>query len=285
MLALGESDRRNDREFRFEKREFDYLAALVRKNTGIVLADHKQDMVYSRLVRRLRELGLDSFQTYCEYLERPEGAVELGKLINAITTNLTRFFREPHHFEHLAETTKKAVSDLKGRGRYRIWSAGCSSGEEPYSIAITMSEHCNGMLGHDFRILATDLDTDMVARGHNGRYLAKDAGGLTKGQMSRWATFDKASGEITMKPELREMIAFKQLNLLGPWPMKGKFNAIFCRNVMIYFDGPTKSRLLTRYHESLVPGGWLYIGHSETILEERHLFEPMGRTIYKKVGS
>lgn len=284
MLASVETNQRTDREFRFEKSDFDYLADLVRRNTGIVLADHKQDMVYSRLVRRLRELGLSTFKAYCELLEQPGGSAELGKLINAITTNLTRFFREGHHFEHLAQTTRDHLAKTRGRSRFRIWSAGCSSGEEPYSIAMTMGEYCEALRHHDFRILASDLDTDMVARGSAGRYMLKDADGLSKGQVTRWTTPVRGTGEIQMKPALREMIVFKQLNLLGPWPMRGKFNVIFCRNVMIYFDGPTKARLLERYHDALVPGGWLYIGHSETILEQRHLFEPMGKTIYRKAG-
>jgi chemotaxis protein methyltransferase CheR len=273
------------REFRFRKQEFRYLADLVKDQTGIVLADHKMNMVYSRLVRRLRALQLDSFETYCGLLEGDAAGDELGLFINAITTNLTRFFREPHHFEHLAEKMREQFDDAPIATRIRIWSAGCSSGEEPYSIAMTMAESLKRLSSCDFRILATDLDTSMVDHASAGQYQLSHSEGLSKARLAKWAVQERDQNTFTIKPGLRDRITFKQLNLLHGWPMKGQFDAIFCRNVMIYFDGPTKERLLARFYDQLVPGGWLYIGHSETILDQRDRLIPRGKTIYQKAVS
>ncbi|WP_417688312.1 CheR family methyltransferase [Roseibium sp.] len=273
-----------EREFRFNDKEFRYLAGVVKDHAGIVLADHKKDMVYSRLARRLRALKLSSFEDYCALLESEGAADEMGMFINAITTNLTRFFREPHHFEHLAEVMPRKFQNAPTATRIRIWSAGCSSGEEPYSIAMTMAECLPRLAAYDFRILATDLDTSMVAHAARGVYRMSDADGLSKTRIGKWTLRERAADSIAMNPVLKERITFKHLNLLRDWPMKGKFDVIFCRNVMIYFDGPTKDRLLRRLSDHLVPGGWLYIGHSETILDQQscHLV-PRGKTIYEKV--
>ncbi|WP_417671633.1 CheR family methyltransferase [Roseibium sp.] len=274
-----------EREFHLDDKEFRYLADLVKKQTGIVLADHKKNMVYSRLVRRLRALQLAGFDEYCALLESKRSNHEMGMFINAITTNLTRFFREPHHFDHLAEQLKTQFEDAPTATRIRIWSAGCSSGEEPYSIAMTAADSLPRLAAFDFRILATDLDTSMVSHASAGRYELRDSDGLSKVHLAKWTMRERGGNGFTVKPGLRERITFKQLNLLHEWPMKGKFDAIFCRNVMIYFDGPTKDRLLDRFADMLAPGGWLYIGHSETILEQRDRFTPMGKTIYRKAGS
>ncbi|WP_153770466.1 protein-glutamate O-methyltransferase CheR [Labrenzia sp. CE80] len=280
MLAAAAQEA--DREFSFNEQEFRYLADLVKTKTGIVLADHKKNMVYSRLTRRLRALKLESFEAYCSFLESGDCEDEMGMFINAITTNLTRFFREPHHFDHLAEKMAEQFENAPTATRIRIWSAGCSSGEEPYSIAMTMAESLKRLSAYNFRILATDLDTSMVANATAGRYRLQDAEGISKAQLAKWTIQDRGRNEMTIKQGLRDLITFKQLNLLHDWPMKGQFDVIFCRNVMIYFDGPTKDRLLKRFHSCLAPGGWLYIGHSETILDQRDQLIPMGKTIYRK---
>ncbi len=282
MTALAFVEDR--REFAFTTEDFNFLAGLVRASTGIVLADHKANMVYSRLARRLRELGLTAFEDYCAVLKGPGRDEEIGFLINAITTNLTRFFREPHHFEHLATKVLPAFAKARSGTRLRLWSAGCSSGEEPYSIAMTLADTLPNLPALDARILATDLDTSMIARAREGVYPASSVADLDTGRRDRWMVPASTRGSYSIDASLRDRITFNKLNLLGPWPMNGRFDAIFCRNVMIYFDGPTKDELVGRFADLLAPGGWLYIGHSETILDQRSVFEPVGRTIYRKVG-
>jgi len=276
-----------EKEFPFTLNEFRFLSALVYDRAGIVLKDHKMNMVYSRLARRLRELGLETFSDYCALLKNDPGGAEIGVLINAITTNLTRFFREPHHFDHLARTVVPEMEEnarRTGRNRLRIWSAGCSSGEEPYTIAMVLSGHFPRLANWNAKILATDLDTTMVAKGQRGVYPAKDMEGMPHGYHKRFFSAGADKSSATADDALKNLIAFKQLNLLGSWPMKGPFDAIFCRNVMIYFDEPTKARLIRRFAAMLRPGGWLYIGHSETMQDGADAFEFQGRTIYRRRG-
>ena len=280
MAALNTLPER--REFPFTLREYRRLAAFIHGRTGITLPDHKINMVYSRLTRRLRELGFSTFAEYCDYYSSPEGEAEIEYLINALTTNLTKFFREAHHFDHFAANLLADLSTdgVQGRTRLRVWSAGCSTGEEPYSIAMTYLE-ASARARCDMKILATDIDSSVVARGAAGRYAAPAVAELGKGR--RYRHFTAAGGnDWQVRPELRQLIAFKQLNLLDPWPMKGPLDAIFCRNVMIYFDNPTKALLVQRFADLLAPGGWLYIGHSETILDQKTAFRLRGPTIYQK---
>jgi len=272
------------REFPFTVEDFGFLARLVYENSGIVLSEHKANMVYSRLARRLRELRLDSFQAYCARLRGPSGEEELGALINAITTNLTRFFRERHHFEHLAREVLPAFAAAPKGTRLRLWSAGCSSGEEPYSIAMTMNECLPNLPRLDARILATDLDTAMVAKARAAVYPAASLEDIDGERRERWFSPLANRAGWSVDAALRARITFKTLNLLAPWPMQGRFDAIFCRNVMIYFDALTKDELIERFADCLNPGGWLYVGHSETLLDQRRVFVPVGRTIYRKAG-
>lgn len=277
-----------DLESSFSEKEFDYFAALVYEKSGIVLGRHKKNMMYTRLVRRVRDLRLPSFPAYCAYVQGPEGPDEIGALINAMTTNLTRFFREDHHFDYLRSTIVPdciARARSPGDRRFRVWSAGCSSGEEPYSIAITLQKAFPALRQWDARILATDLDTNMVARGAAGIYPRESVEELPAGL--RNGQFEPVSGQsdkLRVMPGLRDLITFKPLNLLQSWPISGPFDAIFCRNVMIYFDGPTKARLVQRLTELLRPGGWLLIGHSETLLDHQAQLKLVGRTIYRKGG-
>lgn len=273
----------SSREFAFDEREFRYLAGLANKRTGIVLAEGKKDMVYSRLVRRLRALKLESFTSYCELLAGPEGEEEIGNLINAITTNLTSFFREKHHFDHLRDAVFSPLAAANPRGgRLRVWSAGCSAGMEPYSISMVMRVAIPDLTKWDARILATDIDTAMLDTGRTGRYAPEQLSNIPR-EYQHEVTTDK-DGYLLMGEAVREPIAFKPLNLLEAWPMQGPFDAIFCRNVVIYFDKPTQKKLFARMASLLKPQGWLYIGHSENLMHVSDAFELVGRTIYRKLS-
>lgn len=276
-------------EFSFTDADFTKLRELVYERTGIVLKDHKRNMVYGRLARRLRNLGLKSFKDYRKFIAGPSGEGEIGDLVNAITTNLTKFYREPHHFDHLEKTALRDANERVRSGkqkRIRIWSAGCSSGEEPYTIAMTMRMALPGVEQMDAKILATDLDTNMIGRGREARYKLVDVEGIPQPMRKKFvdSKSQSADGMAVMSDSVRRLITFKQLNLLGNWPMSGPFDAIFCRNVMIYFDLPTKSRLVERFAGMLRPGGWLYVGHSETLTFARESFESTGRTVYRRLG-
>lgn len=269
------------REFSFSDKEFRFLADLANQRTGIVLAAHKKDMVYSRLVRRLRVLKLKSFADYCDLMQRDEGSDEIGNLVNAITTNLTSFFREAHHFEHLKDQVLAPLAAAKSK-RLRIWSAGCSAGMEPYSIAMTVKSAFKDLRGLDARILATDIDTNMLNRGIKGEYAEEQYKNIPP-EYRDDVTQNKKEETILMSDALMQLIAFKPLNLLESWPMKGPFDAVFCRNVVIYFDKPTQTKLFNRIADLMKPGGWLYIGHSENLFKVCDRFELVGRTIYRKL--
>lgn len=272
-------------EFTLSDDDFTKLSTFVRTRTGIVLNERKRDLVYSRLVRRLRALRLDSFAAYCDYLEGPDGDQEHGSLINAITTNLTGFFRESHHFEHLAETVLKPMIKERAAGqrRIRIWSSAASTGEEPYSIAMVLRSVLPDTGGWDAKILATDIDTDVIAHGKAGRYGADAVERMPEPYRSRYVAAVPGD-KVQIDPRVRGLITFKQLNLMDDWPMQGPFDAIFCRNVVIYFDRQEKCVLFDRMAELLRPDGWLYIGHSENLLGITDRFQLQGRTIYRRVS-
>ncbi|WP_020593095.1 CheR family methyltransferase [Kiloniella laminariae] len=274
-----------EREFPFSEKDFKTLTAMVYQQTGIVLKDSKKDMVYGRLARRLRSLGLTSFKEYLDLLEGDRGNTEIGMLINAITTNLTKFFRESHHFKHLHQACLDITNEQHAKGlskRLRIWSAGCSSGEEPYSIAIIMNEVMKKTGPIDIKILATDLDTKMLQIGMSGEYSYKSVEDMPRTFQSRY-TSKYSQSHCVMNPELRKLITFKQLNLMEAWPMKGPFDAIFCRNVMIYFDQETKFALTKRFSGKLSPGRWLYIGHSESLADNNSGLVLIGQTVHQRV--
>lgn len=276
------SNQTDTREFSFSNEEFKFLSDLAYERTGIVLAEKKKDMVYSRLTRRLRVLKLSSFSKYCELLQSDKGNDEIGNLVNAITTNLTKFFRESHHFEHLRDEVLAPVIAQKSSRRLRVWSAGCSSGMESYSIAMTMKAALKGQGKFDAKILATDIDTAMLDTGRAGLYPIEQLENIPS-EFRKDITPLKSEGKIQMPDDLKSLIAFKQLNLLEWWPMTGTFDAIFCRNVVIYFDKTTQAKLFNRMADLLKTDGTLYIGHSENLFKVCDRFELMGRTIYKKV--
>jgi len=274
----------NKREFSYTRKDFNTLCAMVDQHTGIQLGEGKEDMLYGRLSRRIRKIGLSSFKAYIEYLEQDENGDEFGEFINSVTTNLTSFFRESHHFDYLKKTVlPELMQRNKTSRRIRIWSAGSSTGEEPYSIAMTVAETMPP--GWDVKILATDLDTDVLAHGERGVYDNSRVEGLDRAVVQRWFVKNRNQpGKVHVKPELQELIYFRQLNLLQPWPMKGPLDIIFCRNVIIYFDMPTKQKLMNRYADILVPGGHLFLGHSEAMNHMSTRFALDGKSVYTKLG-
>lgn len=260
--------------------DFDFLRRLAREKTGIELSDHKKEMIYSRVVRRIRTLKLANFRDYCLYLQRNAEA-EMTDFINAITTNLTSFFRETHHFDYLRDTVIPSLRSAPGRTRsLRIWSAGCSTGEEPYSIAMTLGEAGIGR-DWDVRILATDLDSNVIAHGKAGVYNADKLDSIPAHLRSKYFS-SQADGSFRVRSELASMITFQQLNLLHHWPIHYPFDAIFCRNVVIYFSKDTQRQLFDRFANQMVPNGWLFIGHSESLHGVSTRFKSLGRTIYRR---
>ena len=273
-----------NKEFGYSDENFKCLRELISTHTGINLTDQKSDMIYGRLTNRLRALGISRFDDYCDLLKNNPGD-ELTYFSNAITTNLTSFFREAHHFEFLS---KKLVPQLLERyqenKRLRIWSAGCSTGEEPYSLAITLREAIPDIDKRDIRILATDLDTNVVRTADDGVYTEQRIEGLDEKCRRRWFKHGKGSqaDKVKVDPSLQKLITFKQLNLMQDWPMRGQFDVIFCRNVVIYFDKPTQKVLFDRFANVMHPDSHLFIGHSENLGNVTDRFELLDKTIYRR---
>jgi chemotaxis protein methyltransferase CheR len=272
-----------EREFAFSAREFREIAATLRDEAGIALSESRAPLVYSRLVKRLRALGLASFKDYCGLL-RAKDAGERAHMVAALTTNVTRFFREPHHFEYLS--TKLLPSLLKQArdgGRVRIWSAGCASGEEPYSIAITILSLMPDAPKFDIRILATDINGEVLQHGREGAYTDEAVAPIALAQRQRWLRTGNHEGAPCWLAggEMRALVSFRQLNLLDPWPMKGRFDVVFCRNVIIYFDEEVRSGLWPRLTDALLLGGTLFLGHSERIHDPEGAFRVAGMTTYE----
>ncbi|MFT6264756.1 MAG: chemotaxis protein methyltransferase CheR [Oleiphilaceae bacterium] len=272
------------REFMMTDADFKIISDLAYEFTGIVLGPQKRDMVYGRLARRLRDLGLTRVSDYINAVKSDQNE-EVSKFINAITTNLTSFYREQHHFDFI---TKSLIPELKktnlGTKKIRAWSAGCSTGEEPYSIAITFKESMD-LQGWDLKILATDLDSKVLNKGQQGIYDIDRIESIKSSYKQKWFLKDQNHPDIVkVKPEIQELIKFKRLNLLEKWPMKGPFDFIFCRNVVIYFNAETQAVLFDRYAEMLKDGGYLIIGHSESLDRTNNRFRSIGKTIYKKIS-
>ena len=271
-------------EFALSEREFSRVKARVYKQAGISLSDAKRTLVVSRLGKLVRALGLGSFDDYLDFLERQGSPADAQDFVNALTTNLTRFWREDHHFTHLetyvGELMRRASRSAGIRPRLRIWSAGCSTGQEAYTIALSLLAAFPELKRWDFRILATDIDTNVIAKAAAGVYPENELNGLTA---DRAALFEPAGpGQIRIPLAAREIVSFKPLNLIAnPWPMKGPFDAIFCRNVAIYFDKQTQGELFGRLGGMLAPEGFLYIGHSENLGAGGASFKLVGKTIYQ----
>ena len=268
----------SSREFHFTAQDFERIRKLIYERAGISLSAAKQDMVYSRLARRLRATGIRSFAEYLSRLERGDSA-ELEAFTNSLTTNLTAFFREPHHFPILAEYIKKRGT----RQPISLWCAASSTGEEPYSMAMTMVDLFNSFTP-PVHILATDLDTHVLQKGQEGVYPLERLEKMPDDMVKRF--FLKGTGQqeghAKVRQELRDMITFRKINLLDEtWPMRGPFDAIFCRNVMIYFDKPTQYKVLKKFVPLLRPDGLLFAGHSESFYHAADLFKSLGKTVYE----
>lgn len=264
-----------------DDRSFARLQAVVRERCGIVLGANKRQLCQTRLLRRLRLLGLRTFAEYLAVLDDPH-AREQDELINAITTNVTSFYREPHHFEWLAQRALPALAHERGRTRLRLWSAGCSSGEEPWTLAMTVAE-ARLPAGWDVKILGTDIDTQVLATAEAGVYADARLDRLSAAR--RKQHFVRGAGGWEVAPHLRAMVRFRELNLFDAWPMSQPFDVIFCRNVIIYFDKDTQRSLFTRIAPLQRPGDVLILGHSESLLQVSDAWTLMGKTIYRKSGS
>jgi chemotaxis protein methyltransferase CheR len=273
-------------EYFFTARNFAQIATFLREQTGIALNDAKATLVYSRLAKRLRKLGIPDFDAYCEYIETAEGTGERNEMIAALTTNVTRFFREPHHFDHLRkQITERLMPAAKRGARVRMWSAACSSGEEPYSMALTLLDAFPDAARHDVKILATDIDPNMVSKARLAVYRDEAVSPIPAAMRDRFMSREPDASEKVwrVKEEVRSIITFKELNLIGNWPMQGKFDVIFCRNVVIYFEEPTQVFLWERFRNIMNAEGRLYIGHSERC--DVQGYEGDGLTVYKLGGA
>jgi chemotaxis protein methyltransferase CheR len=286
----GMDNKNRSKAFQLSNKDFTFICQYVYQSAGIVLNDSKREMLYRRLARIVRDKQLNSFADYCNILRENSGD-EKDYFINSITTNLTSFFRENHHFDFIKHKElpkwlkNKSVDPSSGKKRLRIWSSACSTGEEPYSIAITLMEIMKDQLSDwDVKILATDIDSNVLAIGQQGIYDGKRLEEIPTALKTSY--FQQGTGgnlnNVKVEDEIKELITFKQLNLLHEWPMKGPFDAIFCRNVIIYFDKKTQRELFARYFDMLAPGGLFFLGHSENLGNYQQCFENVGRTIFRK---
>jgi len=283
IASIPEPEART-REFEFNDADFQALRTLVKQMTGINLAESKRELVYGRVSRRLRALNLTSFGAYRQLLQSGDGS-ELVAFCNALTTNLTAFFRESHHFDYLRDEVLTPLREAgRRRDRIRIWSSACSSGEEPYSIAMTIAETIPDWAQWDIKILATDLDSDILARAQRGRYAADRLRGMDPGRVGKFFKEIKEGGETSYQitPEFERLITFKQINLMHDLPMTGPLNVIFCRNVIIYFDKETQRELFTRIARLQRPSHLLFLGHSETLFKVSDEYSLIGKTIYRR---
>ena len=276
-----------DKEFKFTSEDFNFLSNLVGQNAGINLTEDKRELVYGRVSKRLRLLGIKNFSDYCELL-RHDNTEEVTHFINSITTNVTSFFRESHHFEYLAnKTIPDIIKKNSGvtRPRLRIWSAGCSTGEEPYSIAMVLRENIKDIDRWDAKILATDLDSNVLVTANKGEYPIDRISEVPIMRKKRWMLMGTGTknGSVKIKTSIRNLVHFKQLNLTEAWPVRGTFDCVFFRNVAIYFKRDTQIKLLNRFADHLDKNGTLFVGHAESLIGVSDRFENKGPTIHQKV--
>jgi chemotaxis protein methyltransferase CheR len=274
-------------EFSLSDLEFEGIRSRIYRMAGIALGDAKRSMVVARLQRLLRQLKLRTFTDYFAVLDAPGSDEHVQDFVNALTTNLTRFWREEHHFDHLLQYVGELIEQRPrrspdGRPRLRIWSAGCSTGQESYCIAMDLLAAYPELKRWDFRILATDVDTSVIAKAGTGVYLESELAGVgaARGELLE----HPGDGTVRVPMAARNTIAFKPLNLIESWPMHGPFDAVFCRNVTIYFDKLTQSRVFDRIGSIIAPGGYLYIGHSENLGHGGETFRLVGKTVYQTTG-
>ncbi|MEM9970250.1 MAG: protein-glutamate O-methyltransferase [Pseudomonadota bacterium] len=264
---------------------FARLAAIAHQDAGLALSDAKRQMVQSRLARHLRRQGFANFDDYISHVEGQAGGDERETLISLLTTNVSSFFRESHHFRTLAtEVLPGLISRAMSGGRVRIWSAGCSTGQEPYSIAMQTLSLAPGIGEKDLRILATDIDRTVLQTGMNAVYSASEADGVPDEMRGKFFKARNGSApQVEVTPDARALVTFRQLNLVKDWPMKGRFDAIFCRNVVIYFDEDVQASLWPRFANALADGGWFFLGHSERLNgSSGSMFDNCGITTFRK---
>lgn len=272
-------------EFVLSDSEFDALRALVKDISGISLSDAKRQLVYGRLSRRLRTLDLPGFSDYYDMLAAPEGKAELVEFVNALTTNLTAFFRENHHFDYLRDHfLLPRAADATASRRIRIWCAAASTGEEPWSIAMTVAEAIPDWERWDIKVLATDIDTEVLQRCRDAVYRHDRFNGMPKARIEKFFDRHGADGSLRVKPQLAKMVHFRQLNLIDPLPMGGPLDVIFCRNVIIYFDKDTQRDLFGRMAPLQRNGDLLFLGHSESLFKVSDSWTLIGKTIYRRNG-
>ena len=268
-------------------RQFETISGIVKGLCGINLHEGKKELVKARLAKRLRQLALPDFTQYIKMLREDASGTELTAMLDALSTNTTHFFRESRHFDYFRDVVlPELLRKNQAKRRIRIWSAGCSSGEEPYTIAILLKEHLPpGASNWDVKILATDISTKVLARAREGIYSAPALRDAPKVAVYKYFTplKGRSNGAFQVNASLRKLVHFARLNLMQPWPMKGPFDVIFCRNVMIYFDKSTQGRLVERYYDILAPGGTFFIGHSESLPGIRHKFSYVAPTVYTRL--
>lgn len=269
-------------DYPITKQEYDRIRTLLYQESGISLGENKQSLVVSRLSKRLRELEIDSFAAYYDHVRQDDSGGEFTRMLDLLSTNKTDFFREPKHFDYLRE---QILPTLEREKRIRIWSSACSTGEEPYTIAITLHEHVKNPASWDMRILASDISTRVLAHAAAGLYGEERITTVSPDIVRRHFLKGrgKSAGLVKVKPHLSKLIKFRRLNLMSEtFPITSPLDLIFCRNVMIYFDRPTQERLIAKFHRYLKPGGHLFIGHSESLQWLQHDFVTVAPTIYRK---
>lgn len=275
-------------EYPLTRRDLSEIAAMIYADAGIFLNDTKASLVYSRLSKHIRNLGLGGFREYCALVASPEGAPVRREMLSHLTTNFTRFFRENHHFEHLRdEVLPGLIARAKSGGRVRIWSAASSDGQEPYSIALTVMSLLPNAVDYDFRILATDIDPKILALARAGAYDENALETVTPAMRKQYFREVLIDGrrKFQIDDKVKKLITYNELNLMAQWPFKGQFDVIFCRNVVIYFDEPTQTKIWSRFASLLPEGGHLYIGHSERVTgDAKNMFDNIGITTYRYTG-
>jgi chemotaxis protein methyltransferase CheR len=284
QLSLRESAARLDRELPFTPGDFTRIAQFLHQTTGIRLGEGNERMVYARLASRVLELGLPGFSAYVDLATSPCAVEEQERLISSLTTNTTHFFRESYHFDFLAESVIPELTRRARAGeRVRIWSAGCSTGDEPYSIALCLLNAFPDAATHDVRILATDIDRTVLSRAETASYAPNSLRDLPPGLLDKGFDPVPGSDHRTPKPGVKTLVTFRPLNLVGPWPFRGQFDVIFCRNVAIYMDTATQEDIWTGFQRVLRPGGHLFIGHSERLSAGlKSSFTLVGKTTYRR---
>lgn len=266
---------------------FQQITSMVTADTGIQFLPEKRTLVQARISKRIRTLRMNSFEEYSAFLNSRDGLGERKSLVSVLTTNVTRFFRENHHFDHLnSEILPPLIKRVKAGGRARIWSAGCSSGEEPYSIALSVLTLEPNIANYDFKILASDIDPEIVAKAHRGVYRESALETVPPAMQKRFfKPHNTQSGMVEVSDKLKSIIVFRELNLMNKWPFSGLFDVIFCRNVVIYFDTETSERVWAKFSEKLEPNGMLYVGHSERVGNfDKIGIRPVGVTAYRKMS-